>query len=122
VTFTNASASGLSFSQNVVAPTSPFQKFFVVNVPTNASGVWVGITNYNYSASYLYVYGRYSSGSTEYNYYGYTSGYGNTSIWFPNLPAGDFVVTVEDEDSGDTNTQFDIQIQVRTCPAGYASD
>jgi len=122
VTYTNASASGLTFSQNVVA-TGPFQKFFLVNVPVNASGVWVGITNYNYSDSvYLYVYGRYSSGSVEYNYYGYTYGYGNTSIWFPNLPAGSFVITVEDESTGETNVQFDIQIQVRTCAPGYASD
>jgi hypothetical protein len=122
VTFTNASATGLTFTQNVVA-TGPFQRFFVANVPVNASGVWVGLTTYNSSDSvYLYIYGRYSTGAVEYNEYGSTAGYGNLSIWFPNLPAGDFVITVEDESSGDTNVQFDITIEVRTCAAGYASD
>jgi hypothetical protein len=118
VTYTNATS---SFSESVVI-NGTFQKFYVVNVPVNASGVWVGITTYNYSDSVLlYVYGRYSSGAVEYNDYGSTGGYGNLSIWFPNLPAGDFVITVEDEYT-ETNVQFDIQIQVRTCPPGYASD
>jgi len=97
----------------------PFSHYYLVNVPQNSSGIWVSILNNN--NTYLYIYGRQSTGSYYYNYYDYDYDYGNQSLWIPNPPAGEFVITIQ-QSSTTTNQQYTVTIDVKTCPSGFGPD
>jgi hypothetical protein len=116
VTYTNVT--GTSFSTSQVA-NGPFGHYYLVSVPQNNSGIYVSLVNSN--SSYLYIYGRQSTGGYYYNYYEYDGGYGNYTLWIPNIPQGDFVITVE-QDSTVLNQQYSLTLDIKSCPTGWGPD